>query len=200
MSDLKIVIFSIGNPGQLHRHSVGHWVLNELVDFFEVEQLQRKGKFSKSTTHDGQFTLVKSNTYMNDSNLAFKPVSKSLSADTLVLVIYDDFDSNLGKVRLSRFKKNESHNGLKSIQKCFASADSENVYKLGIGIGPKPSNASKDTMGSWVLSKLTQPELEVLENITLDKVTAYLGEIVRQGEVGDCGKLNSRMTNRIDKS
>ena len=66
--------------------------------------------------------------------------------------------------------------------------------------GPKPSNASKDTMGSWVLSKLTQPELEVLENITLDKVTAYLGEIVRQGEVGDCGKLNSRMTNRIDKS
>lgn len=163
----KVLVFSIGNPGPLHRHSVGHWALGKLVKYYDGPQLQRKGKYSESKSSDGQVTFIKSNTSMNESNMAFKTAIQSISADTIVLVIHDDFEAKLGKVRKSRFKNSESHNGLKSIQKSLASLNPDNVYKLGIGIGPKPTSASRETMSSWVLSKFTPDETAMLDDVTL---------------------------------
>lgn len=136
--------------------------------------------------------LVKSNAYMNESDKALKKFfdqNKLRSDQATVVIVFDDFEANLGKVKLSQFKKNESHNGIKSIQKAYKEY---NFYKLGMGIGPKPNSATKDTMASWVLSGFRQSEKEELEAVTMPLVLDYMDYILEvEGDIADCNKVNA---------
>lgn len=187
---LMIVIFSIGNPGAITRHSVGHFMLNRLLEQASGHQLQKSGSYAISKV--GEFVFVKSNVAMNESNKAFSAAKRDLriSADTPVFVLYDDFESKLGVVKLNKFKKNESHNGINSIKNGLGGA--ENIYKLGVGIGPKPNQALSETMGDWVLSAFNLEEKHVLERTDL---MVYLSEFLSR-EVVDFGKFNLMMAKR----
>lgn len=138
--------------------------------------------------------LLKSNSYMNESDKALKKFfdQHKLRPDQVItIILYDDFESDLGKVKISQFKKNESHNGIKAIQKSFKDYH-DTFYKLGLGIGPKPSNASKDTMASWVLSAFNQNEKEVLESKSIPLAIDYLEYIIEvEGDIADCNKVNA---------
>ncbi|EGW33254.1 uncharacterized protein SPAPADRAFT_60597 [Spathaspora passalidarum NRRL Y-27907] len=187
-----LIVLSIGNPGSITRHSVGHFLYAHLVSTYGLPQPTKNSTYSATT--NGELTLVKSNTYMNESSKAWlKFVDKNrIPADAIVLILYDDFESDLGVVRISKFKKNESHNGVRNLMTCLSTRD--NVYKLGVGIGPKPVGSNKDSMASWVLSEFKQNEKEKLGNISLPKVIAYLDEIIETETVMDVNKFNSKMT------
>lgn len=197
--DREVIIFSIGNPGPSNRHSTGHIVLKSLIDYFDAKQLVKPlAKSRYSMTEIDNIRFVKSNNYMNESNKLFKQfieqekVRLSLS---VIIMLYDEFDSDLGKVKISTIKKNESHNGIKSIKNYLNLQPTLVVYKLGIGIGPKPSNATKDTMASWVLSNFKTEEKSTLEKRSIPLAIDYIDHFIQlNGEISDCNKLNSYFT------
>lgn len=189
----QVVFFSLGNPGPLNRHSAGHYVLKKLVDAISAKQITKKGKYSFTTMDNVLF--VKSNAYMNESGAALKSyLEKERVGRCVVVVLYDDFEVSLPKVRLQVVKQNESHNGVKSLWKELQPA-AITGYKLGIGIGPKPQSASKDTMASWVLSDFKPTEKEALET-SMESVYKYVHHIIEtNGNIGDCNKLNASISN-----
>lgn len=175
----------------MNRHSVGHLVLKSVMDHLGAKQLVKSSVYSSSTIEN--LVFVKSNSYMNESDKALKKFfeSNKISSDQVILVVlYDDFENDLGKVKISKFKKNESHNGIKSVLKYMKNGD--NVYKLGVGIGPKPSNATRDTMADWVLSPFRLQDKEVLESKGIPLAIDYIDYILEvEGEVGDTNKVNA---------
>lgn len=197
----KILVLSVGNPGRSARHSVGHLGLKYLMEQIPCKQLVKpKLKSSYSVSETDEYIFVKSNTYMNESSKALKDVIEDLKlslAQLTVLVLYDDFESNIGTVKLGQFKKNESHGGIKDIKNYLAklSVDSQ-VFKLGIGIGPKPKDSTKDTMASWVLAPLKQGEMEVIEENSLPTLYIYIHTIMNT-EGTDVNKINSQVKKLI---
>lgn len=189
---LTIVFFSVGNPGRMNRHSTGHYVLLHLISDFGATQLVKKGKYS--VTSLGNVMFVKSNAYMNESGQLLRAfLSGEKIRQCVIVVVFDDFELAMPKVRLQRFKANESHNGLKSVGRELQLQNVEGL-KLGIGIGPKPQSASQNTMASWVLSDFKLEEKQQLLT-SLQAVYKYVDHIVSlEGAVGDCNKLNARIT------
>lgn len=192
---VNVVLFSVGNPGPVNRHSTGHYVLGQLVQAFEAPQMTKKATYSITRT-DNLF-FVRSNAYMNESATALRQLAaQELILPAVVVVVYDDFELEMPKVKLRQFKKNESHNGVKSCLKVIESLGVP-AYKLGVGIGPKPKSASRDTMASWVLSKFKEDEKQQLE-ISMKYVFKYVNELLQsEGDVGDCNKLNARIQKQV---
>ena len=195
-----LIFFSIGNPGSIARHSVGHLMLRNLLTFIPYTPgLTKQSTYSISNIDS--ITFLKSNTYMNESSKAwnkFKIDNKRLiNYGPIVFIIYDDFERNLGTLRISKFnsKKNESHNGLKNLKNVFDDNDNIDVYLLGIGIGPKPQGANKEIMGNWVLSQFKIDEKLKLENESIELLKLYIDEIIKlNGDINDVNKFNSKMT------
>ncbi|EER34421.1 predicted protein [Candida tropicalis MYA-3404] len=207
MDSRHIIFFSIGNPGPITRHSVGHLMLKHILSFIPYTPgLIKKSIYSISSTDS--ITYLKSNSYMNESFKSwnkFKIDNKRLiNAGPIIFIIYDDFEKNLGNIRISKFKKNESHNGLKGLKNVFNNDNNNNnnsnndnidVYLLGIGIGPKPQGANKETMSNWILSGFKMEEKMKLENETVELLELYIREIIElDGNIGDVNKFNSRLT------
>lgn len=188
----RLVIFSIGNPGTMNRHSAGHLVLKELIDGFGGKQLiKASGKGKYYSTAIDNITFVKSNAYMNESGEALKEYlqnEKVRAGQITLIVLYDEFDLPLSKVKLSLFKKNESHNGVKCVRALLLqSYPTITAVKLGVGIGPKPQNASKDTIASWVLSSFRESEKRALLEASVPLVFSYIEAILQNnGVINDC--------------
>lgn len=193
-----VVFFSVGNPGPMNRHSAGHMVLQQLITEFGAKQLVKKSVYSITSFEN--LVFVKSNSYMNESNRLLKAYldGERVNLQRLVLVVvYDDFEVNVPRVRISLMKKNESHNGIKAIQNFLSSQSLLNtaIYKLGVGVGPKPQNATKDTVASWVLSSFKMEEKQKIMDESMPLVFGYVSYILENGVINDCNKLNSRLAN-----
>lgn len=200
ITEKELVIFSIGNPGPINRHSTGHIVLKELIDYFDAKQLLKPLSNSMYLlTEIDNLALVKSNSYINDSSKSLKQYieqERIRLAQAVLVILYDEFDLDLGKVKISQFKKNESHNGIRSLKEYISHQPFDlKVYKLGIGIGPKPSNATTNTMSSWVLSNFKPEERKIIDNVSIPLAIDYIDYIIdTNGEIPDCSKLNASFT------
>ncbi|CAX43452.1 peptidyl-tRNA hydrolase, putative [Candida dubliniensis CD36] len=221
-----IIFFSIGNPGPITRHSVGHFMLKRLMEFSNssIKQLHNYSLYSLSIDSLNNIIYIKSNTYMNESSKAWNKFKSSKEYKSFlkqqvvtVIVLYDDFENNLGTIKLKQFKKNksnknnnESHNGLKDLK--FAMIDNnfndETIYLLGIGIGPKPSsNPNGEIMKQWILSPFNkQSEKIKLELESFKLLQLYIDSMIQQisndndndndnnGMIKDINKFNAKMT------
>lgn len=202
VAEKEFIIFSIGNPGSTNRHSTGHIVMKALIEYFGAKQLFKPLSNSMySMTEVDNIALVKSNNYMNDSNKLLKQYieqEKIGLRQAVLIIVYDEFDLDLGKVKISPFKKNESHNGIRSIKEYISRQSADlTVYKLGIGIGPKPSNATTSTMSSWVLSNFKPDERQIIDNLSIPLAINYIDHVIDlNGEIQDCSKLNASFTKR----
>lgn len=189
-----IYIFSVGNPGASSRHSVGHYVLQHLMHYVGAPQLVKKGQYSVARM--ATLTFVHSNSYMNDSGRLFAAfvAQERVNLNTaLVYVLYDDFDLQLGAIKISSAGSSVSHNGIKSIRKHFPSMPST-VYKVAIGIGPKPNTASPETIANWVLAPFTSAQLETLHDLTMSKAEWVLDTICENDDGSvDIPSLNTQL-------
>ncbi|CCG21337.1 hypothetical protein CORT_0A09520 [Candida orthopsilosis Co 90-125] len=195
---MSLVLFSIGNPGPSNRHSTGHIMLKLLLENYSstVKQLVPKSTYSMTSNADNSLIFIKSNTYMNESAKAWNKVisNEKLPNGSIVIILYDDFENDIPSVKLSKFKKNESHNGVKNLMTVMQNETSYLILKLGIGIGPKPAQASKATMSSWVLSPFTLEQKQTIMSQSFDLCLFYLQQIAEAGgEMGDVGKFDVRV-------
>ena len=157
------LIVGLGNPGDKYegtRHNVGFMVADELGERgrFPIQRLKYKA-LTNTAAIGGQGALVmKPTTYMNLSGEAVGEAAKFYKiAPDRVLVISDDVDLPLGKLRIRTGGSAGGHNGLKNI---IAHLHSDHFPRIRVGVGQKP-HPDYD-MADWVLGK---PQGEDRKNI-----------------------------------
>lgn len=159
------VITGLGNPGdryRLTRHNVGFRVVDLLADRWGLTGHGRVREGAARLEADlpepaGRVLLVKPMRYMNLSGGALKSALRHTDADpaTDLLVIADDVDLPLGRVRLRREGSAGGHNGLRDI---ISALGSNEFSRLRVGIGrPGSSRATVD----HVLATFSSAEREL---------------------------------------
>ncbi|QMS84940.1 aminoacyl-tRNA hydrolase [Candidatus Xianfuyuplasma coldseepsis] len=154
---MKLVV-GLGNPGKQYeqtKHNIGFMCLdyyaNQAKESFKFER-----KFNGETLKLGNLVLLKPHTFMNLSGESIRLVMNYYDIDIDdVLVIYDDLDLPLGKLRLREQGGPGGHNGIKSIIEQLKTNDFKRVR---VGIDSNPMIEAKD----YVLGRFTKDELDVI--------------------------------------
>ena len=158
------LVVCLGNPGGKYentRHNAGFLVADALSARHHVSVNRLKNRALTGLLDlDGQKALVmKPMTYMNLSGEAVGPTARfyKIPADH-VLVVSDDTDLPLGKLRVRRSGSAGGHNGLKSI---IAHLGTDQFPRIKLGVGKKP-HPDYD-MADWVLSRFQGEDKKVMD-------------------------------------
>ncbi|MDO9026898.1 MAG: aminoacyl-tRNA hydrolase [bacterium] len=167
----------LGNPGREYsqtRHNLGFMALDLLAEQLKLSWKRRALYSCAGDARRGLF-LIKPLTFMNQSGLA---VAKALSYQKIpvpqLLVICDDVNLPLGKIRLRAKGSDGGHNGLKSVIKHLGSQD---FARLRLGMGPVPGSLE---MSDFVLSSFAKAEKPEVGAMT-EQAARTAVEVVRSG-------------------
>ncbi|NET61698.1 MAG: aminoacyl-tRNA hydrolase [Symploca sp. SIO2E6] len=187
------LIVGLGNPEPKYdktRHNIGFDAVDSLARRGQIEGSENRrfqGWFGEGTGFKGsKVRLLKPLTYMNRSGQAIRAVMDwyKLPPDAL-LIIYDDMDLPLGRLRLRLSGSAGGHNGMKS---AIAHVGTQNFPRLRIGIGK--SNPDKGTI-SHVLGKFSAQETELISQV-LELVVETVELALREGVEKAMSLYNSR--------
>ncbi len=186
---MKLVI-GLGNPGLAYadtKHNVGFKVINKVAKLTNIELKGRKYKsrMGEGKILDNEVILAKPMTYMNLSGEAVELLVRNFQVNlTDLLVVYDDVDLELGKIRIRKKGSAGGHNGVNSI---IEKLDSQEFPRIRIGIGsPPPDFKFRD----YVLSKFTEEENEIIES-TIEKAAQTVICTIKEGIDVAMNKYNS---------
>jgi PTH1 family peptidyl-tRNA hydrolase len=161
---MKLIV-GLGNPGakyQKNRHNVGYLIVDRLQTTDYSKAAWRKEENSEVCKLKAEsIILAKPQTFMNNSGEAVAKLAKKYkikSGD--ILVIRDDVDMELGKVRGP--KNNTGSGGHKGVESIIEKLGGEDFYQLKIGVGRTLVGVETD---EWVLSDFSPQELEEIENL-----------------------------------
>jgi PTH1 family peptidyl-tRNA hydrolase len=190
------LLVGLGNPGAQYagtRHNVGFMALERLAaqngSTFR-QQSKLHGLLAEVGSGPSRLRLLMPQTFMNDSGRSVRATLDwfGLGADQL-LVIVDDMDLPLGRMRLRASGSAGGHNGLRSL---IQHLGGENFARLRIGIGPPsgdPQERKRRTVGH-VLGVFSAEEQPVLERV-LAEVERGVGLIRERGLERAGNQLNS---------
>lgn len=161
---MKLIV-GLGNPGPAYdktRHNIGFAVIDELSDRFQspLTQSKFKGVYTAIHRNGEKLILLKPLTYMNLSGESIVPLMNyfDIGAEDL-LVIYDDLDLPVGKIRLRQKGSAGGHNGIKST---IAHLGTQEFNRIRIGIDRPPAGMA---VPDYVLGKFSKEEQGLLQNV-----------------------------------
>ncbi len=166
------MIVGLGNPGSKYKdtkHNIGFITLDEFA--FQHKMVFNKTKFeaiyAEAFIGSEKVLLVKPQTFMNDSGRAVRPLMDYFNVEIKdLIVVYDDLDLPVGKLRLRQKGSAGGHNGIKSMIQHLATADFNRV-RIGID---RP--LGKQTVVQHVLSGFPKNQHEELLIAIKDSVAA----------------------------
>ncbi len=161
------LIVGLGNPEPKYdqtRHNIGFEVVDALSEFWGVswkEQRRFQGLLGEGLAPNGQkIRLLKPLTYMNRSGQSVRAVIDWFKiAPEKVLVVYDDMDLPIGRLRLRLTGSAGGHNGMKSL---IAHFGTQNFPRLRVGISK--ASPQKGTV-SHVLGKFSPEEKKLISEV-----------------------------------
>jgi peptidyl-tRNA hydrolase, PTH1 family len=166
------LIAGLGNPGPEYagtRHNVGWMVLDAFAEKFRIriDKHEKNAMTGEGRVAGGSVLVAKPLTYMNLSGDAVRLLANAYteSLDDLI-VVYDDIDLPLGKLRIRANGSAGTHNGMRSIVSALAS---ETFPRLRIGIGGVDSAGR---LRDYVLGEFTSDEEPVVKQAVERSVDA----------------------------
>lgn len=169
------LIVGLGNPGKQYaatRHNIGFMVVDYLAEKLgvKVDKIKFKSVIGEGFSGTKKIVLAKPQTYMNLSGEALLDIVQWYKVDPQdLLVIYDDLDLPVGKLRLRMKGSAGGHNGMKSIIYLIQSDD---FPRLRIGIG-RPQNENIETV-NHVLGKFDEEESKIMSEAVAKAAEAVL--------------------------
>ena len=161
------LIVGLGNPGKEYektRHNVGFNVVDLYLkqNKLELDKSKFNGKYTKTTINDEEVIFLEPQTYMNNSGESVSAIMKFYKIDINdILVIQDDLDMEIGKIKLKEKSSSGGHNGIKSIEECLGT---DNYKRLKIGISNNKDIDTKD----YVLGNISKEDKDTLNNLYKD--------------------------------
>ena len=173
------LIVGLGNPGETYRdtrHNIGFMVLDEIARRMGAafrEEKRWSGMVAKFT---GGY-LLKPLTFMNDSGRSVQSVGHFYKASPAqTLVVYDDVDLPLGRLRFRTSGSAAGHNGIRSL---IASLGSDEFPRLKVGISPADGRPAGERMVGHVLGKFRDEEQPALQTVIQRAADAVLSAVDR---------------------
>ncbi|HZK86113.1 MAG TPA: aminoacyl-tRNA hydrolase, partial [Desulfosporosinus sp.] len=143
------VIVGLGNPGPQYaetRHNVGFLLVDLLAEVYTLQfRAKFQGLWTEGNVHGERILLLKPQTFMNLSGRSVRELMNfyKIPGNDL-LIVHDDLDLPLGKIRLRDQGGAGGHNGIKSI---LTELGSEKFWRLKLGVG-RPRGSILDNRGS----------------------------------------------------
>lgn len=184
---MKIIV-GLGNPGQEYsatRHNVGFLAVDKLADKWGVNNWRdRYNALVAEYRGTETVLLVKPQTYMNLSGRAVSALANFYKvACSDIIVIYDDLDLPVGKLRLRLKGGSGGHRGIESM---LAEIGQDDFGRIRVGIGRPP--AGWET-ANYVLGRFTAEEAPLVNDATNQAVDAVQC-IIKEGFVKAMNKFN----------
>jgi len=187
-----ILIVGLGNPGKEYaktRHNIGRLAIDKIKEINNFPDFKLLKKFnsliSKNIFKNKKTILAKPQTFMNESGKALKSLTAFLKIKPEnCLIIHDDIDLPLGKIKII---KNRSSAGHKGVQSIINELKTKNFIRIRIGIKPKaekPKNVEK-----FVLQKFNKKEEKIIKEI-IKKTCEAIEIIIEQGQEKAMNKYN----------
>jgi PTH1 family peptidyl-tRNA hydrolase len=175
-----LLVIGLGNPGKKFAdtwHNLGFLVVDEVAQKhgFPDWRLDKKSHSLITeilVTEDGplRVLLVKPQTFMNDSGKTVAALIKNYKLKTTnLIVVHDDADLAVGKIRISRNRGAGGHKGVESIIK---ELKTKNFTRIRLGCRPKNYLPGSKTLDRFVLKKFSRNEPELVDKIINQAVSS----------------------------
>jgi PTH1 family peptidyl-tRNA hydrolase len=164
------LIAGLGNPGRKYeksRHNLGFICINRIARMNGIKLNKNRGKArtGSGSIAGNDVLLAKPQTYMNLSGKSVARLVEGLriSSDDLIIV-HDDLDLPVGKIRVRYGGGSGGHKGIESI---FTELGSRDFYRIRIGIGRPPAfentpDIREDDVIDYVLASFTPEEKKLI--------------------------------------
>jgi peptidyl-tRNA hydrolase, PTH1 family len=168
------IIAGLGNPGSKYRrtrHNLGFEVVDGVAAHLNVaiDRDKHKGLWTPATHQGEKLMLVKPQTYMNLSGECIAALARNKVFDPEdVLVVVDDVNLPLGKLRFRAGGSAGGHNGLKSVIERLGTKE---FHRLRLGVGDERQGPG---LADHVLSKFRPEERKGVQELTERAITAAL--------------------------
>jgi len=184
------IIVGLGNPGKkykLTRHNIGFMAVDALAERLGLTWQNNK-KFLAEIAKDNDIILVKPLTFMNNSGQAVQGIlsfykllpkkfglltAKDADLSSVLTVIHDDLDIDLGKYKISLDSRSAGHKGVESI---IDRLKTKKFTRVRIGI--KTNNLEKIPPEKFVLQNFANQEKEIIDQLILKRI-----EKIKKGDL-----------------
>ena len=172
---MKLIV-GLGNPGREYentRHNVGFMIIDNFANNnnITIDKQKFDGLFVKTNIKGIDIILLKPLKYMNLSGEVVKKFVDFYKINIEdILIINDDLDMQLGKIKLKSKGSSGGHNGLKNIENHL---NTQEYKRLKIGISNNKNIDTKD----YVLSKFNIEDLKIIQT-TIDNTINILNDFL----------------------
>lgn len=185
---MKLIV-GLGNPGAKYagtRHNAGFSVIDKLAERhnIKVDTCKHKALIGKGVINGEKVILAMPQTFMNLSGESVRAIMDfyKLTVDDLI-VVYDDIDLDVGKIRIREKGSAGGHNGMKNI---ILHSGSQDFVRVRVGVGKKPEHMD---LADHVLSRFSREDLPFMRE-SCGKACDALEVILSDGAVAAMNRYN----------
>jgi len=193
---MKLIV-GLGNPGreyEKNRHNIGFMCLNHFArtQGIRFDKKQGKARIGTGEVTGVKVVLARPQTYMNRSGESVSRLVKRYDIDLDdLLVIHDDLDLPLGKLRLRQGGGSGGHKGIESIISCLGSQD---FIRLRVGIGRPVATGGGNEISDadiidYVLSDFSAQERRIVTKV-IPRVSEAIYCLLTEGLIASMNKYN----------
>ena len=194
------LVVGLGNPGLEYLwtpHNAGFMAIDRIAQQEGVVVQNRRCRAATATCRlaGRKVVLAKPETFMNLSGVAVAALVREFEADPArdLLVIYDELDLPLGKLRIGEHGSAAGHNGARSVTGALSSQE---WLRLRIGVGPNlPPEAiaagGRRPGRDYLLSPMRKADLAVLDEV-LDRAAVAVRKIIGEGPAAAMNEFNRK--------
>src|SRR3989338_3897546 len=192
-----MIIVGLGNPGAEYentRHNTGRMILDMFRQKNDLPEWQEDKKLKSLISKKNKITLLLPETFMNKSGEAIAKIVKSKKAAESLVVIHDDLDLPLGRIKISFNRGSGGHRGVESITRALKT---EAFVRVRVGIskdagkGKVKKPIGEKAVGDFILGKFKPAEALEFKKVS-KKISEALEILIRVGREKAMGVFNGR--------
>src|SRR5919201_1641956 len=163
-----MLVVGLGNPGDGYaqtRHNVGFQVANRLAKRARAEFgiKAAESRIAEGSLGSQRIAIARPQTFMNDSGKAVRKLLDRYRIDpSQMIVVFDEVDLPLGKIRIRERGGPGTHNGMRSI----VAVVGEGFPRIRVGVAPSDPAAEIGDLAEYVLSPFDADERAEADHVT----------------------------------
>jgi PTH1 family peptidyl-tRNA hydrolase len=189
---MKLIV-GLGNPGMAYsnnRHNIGFMCISRFAKQHKItfDKKQGQARVGLGEVSGQPAVLARPQTYMNASGEAVRYLVNRYKIDMNdLIVIHDDMDLPLGKIRIRQSGRSAGHKGIESI---ISYLDNPEFIRVRVGIGRPEETGEKDSeVIGFVLNDFTDEETKVIAPV-ISRVSEALWCLITEGLEPAMNKFN----------